>query len=122
MDNKAEDTALVKAYLEHYATRDDSLLWAFIEVNEITYKDAERGWSITQALIAAAPDDSSLGYLAAGPLDEVLEVHGRQIIDRVEDLARQDPKFLKVLSRVACFEDSMPEEIRTRISNAVGRA
>jgi hypothetical protein len=95
MDSSAKDAALVKAFLERYATRDDSLLRAFIEVNDIAYKEAERGWSITQALIAAAPDDSALGYIAAGPLDEVLEVHGRQIIDRVEDPARRDPKFLK---------------------------
>jgi hypothetical protein len=122
MDTDAEDNALVAAYLKHYLTRADSVLWAFNEVSEITLKDAERGWTTIQALIAAAPDEGALAYVAAGPLDEVLEAHGRQIIDRVEELARQSPRFRRPLSRVACFEDSMPEEIRTRVGKAVGRA
>jgi hypothetical protein len=33
------DSRLVDAYLRHYATGDDSLLWAFSEVN-----DSQFGW------------------------------------------------------------------------------
>ncbi len=115
------DARLVDAYLRHYATSDDSLLWAFGEVNEITVMDAERGWSITLALIAAAPDDQTLGYLAAGPLEDVLEVHGGQLMDRVESLAHRDKKFRQALSYVACHEDSMPQVVRARINSLKGR-
>jgi hypothetical protein len=121
MGNNTDDTRLIEAYLKHYATGDHSLRWAFDEVNEVTYGQAERGWNIALELIAAAPDDGALGYVAAGPLEEVLEVHGKQVIDRVENLARLDAKFRKALSLVACFEDSMPEDIRARVGRAVGR-
>ena len=110
------DARLVDAYLRNYATKDDELLWAFSEVNEITVMDAERGWSITRALIAAAPDDQTLGYLAAGPLEDVLEVHGVQLMDRIESLAHHDKKFRQALSHVECLEDSMPKIVRDRIN------
>jgi hypothetical protein len=91
------------------------LLWAFTEVNDITFRFPERGWNITLALIVAAPTDEALNYVVAGPLEEVLEVHGSLLIDRVEGLARADARFKDALSRVACFEDSMPQPIRERI-------
>jgi hypothetical protein len=115
------DSRLVDAYLRHYATRDDSLLWAFSEVNDITPRHAERGWNITLALISAASNDAELGYVVAGPLEEVLEVHGNLMMDRVEELARTDAKFREALSRVACFEDSMPSKVRDRINKVTGR-
>jgi len=97
------------------------LFWAFSEVNKITFSDAERGWNITLALIAAAPDYRTLGYVAAGPLEEVLEVHGERLVDRVENLVHRDEKFRRALLLVACFEDSMTEAIRTRVNTALGR-
>jgi hypothetical protein len=121
IDNVKADADLVSAYLQHYETKDGSLLWAFIEVNEITLRHAERGWNITLALIAAAPNDEALGYVVAGPLEEVLEVHGKLLMDRVEQLAQVDDKFLMALSRVVCFEDSMSRATRDRIDRAVGR-
>jgi Family of unknown function (DUF6869) len=116
-DQPANDDRLVEAYLRNYLTRDDSLLWAFSEVNDITRKDTERGWRLTLVLIA----EKALGYVAAGPLDEMLEVHGDCIIDRVEELSRSDKRFRHALSLVGCFEDSMPERIRSRINRALGR-
>jgi hypothetical protein len=110
---------LVDAYLRHYATGDGALLWAFIEVNQITVKEAERGWNIALALIERAPDDKALRYVAAGPLDDVLECHGDWVIDRVEQLVSHDTKFRRALSGVGCFEDSMPRHIRERIGNAL---
>jgi len=115
----ATDDFLADAYLKHYETGDDSLAWAFSTVNGIILRDAERGWAITLALIANACTDNALGYVAAGPLEEMLEVHGNTIIDRVEDLARSEPKFRRALSFVTCFKDSMPETVRSRIGQIV---
>ena len=115
------DAHLVDAYLRHYATGDQSLLWAFSEVNAITFRQAERGWNIALALIAAAPTDDALGYVVAGPLEEVLEVHGNLLMDLVEERALVDAKFRNALSRVVCFDDSMPSHIRDRINRVTGR-
>ena len=54
LDLCESEAHLVETYLRHYAG-DESLLWAFSEVNKITFSDAERGWTITLALIAAGP-------------------------------------------------------------------
>ena len=116
-----DDSKLVDAYLRTYKLQDNSLLWAFSELHVITLHDTERGWRITLALIAGASNEGVLGYVAAGPLEEMLEVHGNEIIDRVEALAHTDEKFRKALSLVACFEDSMPSDICARVHKALGR-
>jgi hypothetical protein len=46
-------------------------------------------------LIDRAPSEKALGYFAAGPLEDLLSKHGPALIDRVEQRARENPKFLR---------------------------
>ena len=94
------DSDLVDAYLLNYATRDESLFWAFTGLHDALISDPEHGWLLTLALIERAPDERSLAYVAAGPLEDLLYGLGDKFIDRVEALARQDPKFMQALSHV----------------------
>jgi hypothetical protein len=88
--------------------------------NNITAKESERGLKLTLALIEAASDEA-LGYIAAGPLEDLLEVPGDTIMDRVEARVRVDQKFRRALSLVACFDDSIPEFFRTSIDRVLWR-
>jgi hypothetical protein len=113
----ADDSALVDAYLRHYATKDHSLLWAFIKVNDIALEDAERGLRVTLALVAQAPDAQTLSYVAAGPLEEILEVHGAALIAQIEGIAKLNAKLRTALSRVD--SQYMNEDVRIRLRRAV---
>ena len=94
------DSDLVDAYLLNFATRDKSLFWAFTGFHDVLITDPEHAWLLTLALIERAPDEKSLAYVAAGPLEDILYGRGAQFIDRVETLARQDAKFMQALSHV----------------------
>jgi hypothetical protein len=39
-------------------------------------------------------------YIAAGPLEELLNHHGPRFIDRIEAEAERDPKFLRAVAGV----------------------
>jgi hypothetical protein len=93
------DDEIVSGYLANYAG-DQSAFWAFEETCELLSDDPERLWLITLRLIEQAPDDAALAYVAAGPLEDILAFHGPTFIERVEDLARRDSRFLLALSGV----------------------
>lgn len=97
--NHPTDDEIVSGYLANYAG-DESAFWAFEEACELLSRDPERLWRITLRLIEQAPDDAALAYVAAGPLEDILALHGPEFIERVEALARRDSRFLLALASV----------------------
>jgi hypothetical protein len=93
------DEDIVAGYLANFAG-DKSYFWAFDEVCDLLSSDPERVWRITLQLIARAPDELTLSYVSAGPLEDILARHGPAFIERIESLAQHDPKFLEALCSV----------------------
>ena len=54
-----------------------------------------------------------VSVLAAGPLEDLLAKHGPMFIERVEELARQDPKFNSLLGGV--WQNTMTDEVWKRV-------
>jgi hypothetical protein len=100
VNNSFSDEELVATYLTHHATGDDALFWAYQRMKEYLRTEPAKAWQLTLQLIAAAPSDS-LGYVAAGPLEDLLYARGPLFIDEVERLASSDPKFLSALRLIA---------------------
>ncbi len=50
--------------------------------------------------ISNESDNRLLGLLAAGPLEELLQMNGEIVVDRVDEYARKDPLFRKLLNGV----------------------
>jgi hypothetical protein len=64
---------LADTYLQHHATRRDEDFWAWEEVSEIVRSgDLDKAWNITLLLLQKAPD-GALGYVAAGPLEDIID-------------------------------------------------
>ena len=53
----------------------------------------EEAIDVAYELVTAAPDDHSLAYIAAGPLQAVVVDAGPDVIDRIESLASDDERF-----------------------------
>lgn len=80
---------LADTYLRHHATRSVEDFWARERVDEmIRGGDLDRAWEITLLLLRKAPDDA-LGYIAAGPLEDVVDGYGHRGLDRVEQAANR---------------------------------
>ncbi len=117
---------LVAAYIRHATrvseqvkARSDPDFWAFTEVNERVEGNAEDAWDLMLAILRDTPD-AALGYVSAGPLEDLVRIHGRVLVDSIEREARQDPKFWLALGGIWLDSDVLPAPILARIQRASG--
>jgi hypothetical protein len=93
---------LVNRYLQYYRdlassnTRgDDSAIW---EVEGLL-KNREDGLKIVSELVEAA-EPELIGIIAAGPLENLLDMHREAIKSELEVLVRKSPKMRKAIQGV----------------------
>jgi hypothetical protein len=97
---------LADTYLRQHETKSDEDFWACEEVNEIVRSgDLELAWQITLLLLRKAPDNT-LGYVAAGPLEDLIDGYGDQALDLVEQSCDGDMRLQFALSGVWLLPDS----------------
>lgn len=58
-------------------------------------------------------------FVAAGPCEDLVDIHGPALIDLLEQLAGQSPKFRYILSGI--WVDSLDVEVRARLGRVVAR-
>jgi len=75
--------------------------------------DADHAWAIVEAIHAADTEQKHIGVFAAGPLEDLLRQQGEIVIARVEEQAKCDPAFAKVLGGV--WGGCLSEAIWTRV-------
>jgi len=68
-------------------------------MNLVEYKP-ERAWDFILTLVDNAPNEDALGWVAAGPLEDLLCEHGPTFIDRVEAIATNNARFKACLPKV----------------------
>jgi uncharacterized protein DUF6869 len=117
MDNEAR-THLVNAYIERYAKRytwgndgvlgeNDLNFWAYEEFDRLAHHDSETCWSLILDVIENTSDEFTLANLAAGPLEDFINLHGAAFIDRIERKAQSSQAFRNLLCGV--WESTSPE-------------
>jgi hypothetical protein len=119
--------SLVLAYIERYKTQftwgadgvlkeNDVNFWAWEEFDRLTRSEPEEAWSAILAVIAATDDEYTLGMLAAGPFEDLIDAHGQAFVTRIEQKAIEDSRFRSVLQGV--WRSSTPE-VWERIERAM---
>ncbi len=68
---------------------------------------AEQCWSGVLAVVSRRPSERVLGMLAAGILEDLLDDSGPVFIDRIEEQARLDPVFKRMLGGI--WQSGSPE-------------
>ena len=95
---------LLVGYLAHAEAvaheRKDTNFWAVNELADLMRDDSDGAWQIIVELVGRASDEETLGYVAAGALEDLICTHPDAMIDRVESRARQDARFCKAIARV----------------------
>jgi hypothetical protein len=94
---------LADTYLRHRAED----FWAWERVHEIVQGgDLDRAWEITLLLLQKAQTDDALGYVAAGPLEDIVDGYGDQALDRVDEACDKDSRLQFALSGIWLLPDS----------------
>jgi len=99
MESYARFETLVEAYLRSRAQREEDF-WAWQEVRRRIETDLAQGWEVTLALLEKASNDDELDYVAAGPLEDLIDMYGDRALDLIEPVADGDKRVQFALSRV----------------------
>jgi hypothetical protein len=124
----------IEAYLRHAfrvshgdISGEDADQWTFemyfnplVLGNEEQPPQPDLALDIVVELIEGAPDDESLAYIAAGPLEGLVVDLGDELIERIEQLAKERPRFQKALAGVFLTRSS--KEVAQRIRAVRGAA
>lgn len=94
-----------------------SLSWAYDAASDLCYRHPELAFQFVLAVLSKDISNDTFYVLAAGPLEDLLAQQGPKIIDRVEDTAREDARFRKLLGGV--WQNEMSEDIWQRVRRAM---
>lgn len=108
------DEEIADTYFRNFELRRDEDFWAWEEVNE-RMRDPEAGWRMIRILVDRAPSLQALGYVGAGPLEDLLP-YSLQFMDMVAAAARDDERLQFALSNVCLdeFEEGDDQSIWER--------
>ncbi|MBI1317382.1 MAG: hypothetical protein GC168_00350 [Candidatus Hydrogenedens sp.] len=87
--------------------------WAFGWLHDMVEEDPESTWPIILEILRRDIDSKVIETLSAGPVEDLLGMHGVDFIARVEVEARRDPRFAKLLGGV--WQGQMSDEHYARV-------
>ena len=87
--------------------------WAVSEVCDWRLEGDDRLWPFILEAYKRDLPDKMIAVLAAGPLEDLLDKRGEDFIDRIEELARRDPKFTDMLGCV--WRNTITDEVWQRV-------
>ena len=100
MVNDLDRGRFPKAWFGEWAPDPPVFDWATELLNVAIRDQPDAAWDLILILVERAPHDDALGWVGAGPLEDLLCEHGPIFIERAEVIANGDERFRKCLSRV----------------------
>ena len=83
---------------------------------DVVRDEPEVAWPAMLQILERELTEDQTAVLAAGPLEDLLAVHGSQFIDRVEREAERSSRLNHLLGGV--WQNQMPQEIWERVQKA----
>jgi hypothetical protein len=97
----------------------DTFVWAWDEEFDLKYENPKLLWELIQEIHAKDKNGSVTKVLSAGPLEDLLSMHGQDFIDLIEIKAKQDPSFAFLLGGV--WRSSINEKVWERVQKSWDR-
>jgi len=96
-----ERDEILQAYFLHLEVPANSDHYDVVEdVDELVSSKPAEAWEILKDLIAISPSDDALAYVAAGPLESLLAVHGDEMASVIRAEALVNERLRDALARV----------------------
>lgn len=99
-----DQNKVVEAFMLYYRTQDESYEWAHQEVEKSILSPSSL--ELILDLIHACENDEEIAYIAAGPLEELIDRHYTTIQLPLDELVRKDPQMRKAITGVWLSEGS----------------
>ena len=111
---------LIVAYLRHIAENTAADFWAWEAVGEIARgPSAEDAWDLVVTLVRRAPEEQ-LGRISVGPLEDMINEHGPELVEWIEGECQRDPRFKDALGRIWLTSGDLPAEVEAKMVAASG--
>jgi Family of unknown function (DUF6869) len=102
---------LAKDWLQQSQLQDgDALMY------DLLHEEPELAWPVILQILKCELTEDQTALLAAGPLEDLLALHGAGFIDRIEVEAEHNPRFNHLLGGV--WQDTMSPGIWDRVQRA----
>jgi len=88
---------LARAWFDEWEPDEPQWGWASDWLFERVWDAPQEAWPLIVALVEYAPSTDLLACVAAGPLEDLLCLHGPQFIEQVEAQARRSKRFRRCL-------------------------
>jgi hypothetical protein len=113
----------VDEYLAYAASVRDGVLdnskqWVFDEFNRLVREEPEEAWRLIQDAVHRSGNDQILAFVAAGPLEDLIRLHARAFMERIETAAANDRHFRRAVSGV--WVSDLPEDLQRRLERLIG--
>jgi hypothetical protein len=96
----------------------DKNFWAFTALSDLCETNPDSCWELIEEIRSSDGSDVILANLAAGPLEDLLVYHGGRFIERIEELARNDGQYRKLLG--AMWQNEIPDDVWERVKRVAG--
>ena len=121
MSDPAAIAALAERWIAFWAAPERSpersaLMPAFNEATKLVASSADGAWQLVIEILRQSPGPAILDALAAGPLEEMLTLHGSTVIERLETEAATNPAFAILLAGI--WQGLMPDDVWERVQRA----
>lgn len=108
---------LADAWIRYWQAPEDSAERGDFDLamrfHDIEYHQPEILWAMILAIHSRDQSTHIQQVLSAGPVENLLALHGEEFIDRVESEAQRDPSFAKLLGSV--WKNRMSDEVGQRV-------
>jgi hypothetical protein len=84
------------------------------QVMDMLQHNPERLWPVLLALIERAPTDEVRGFVAAGPLEDLIRWYPERFVDRVEAQTIRSRAFHEAMRGIWGWEE-LPDDVRDRL-------
>lgn len=79
---------------------DNPFFWAAEKFYSLMSDNPDLCWRAILKILELSPNDTVISNLAAGPLEDLIHYHGESFINKIEEEARKNPSFRKLLGGV----------------------
>ena len=115
----AADVVIVDGCIRGWRTEwDDPDGWAADGWPVVLMHDAERAWRVLLLLVERAPDDVPLSLVGAGPMEDFINEHAPELVGRIEERSRRDPRFREAMSGAWLSAGALPADVEERVVRA----
>lgn len=118
------------AYIRLGADAPDEVQADGASMYDLSWDDPELTWEVIQRIVQRYPEEelytplrteaqAVVGRVAAGPLEDLLGIHGERFIDRIEAAALADRRFAWALAGM--YQFTMTDDVWDRVQDIVSR-